>query len=120
LQNPELATEAELEKYLLDVLGDVAPLPEPKTESKGATGGKAGGRPPCGSGDSGDCPAAASAGGEPSFRLEGISVSGGRRIAIINGTRVFEGESVNGARVSRIADSEVRLELDGRTITLRF
>jgi hypothetical protein len=120
LQNPELATEADLEKYLLEVLSDVPPPPEPKMESKGATAEKAGGRPPCGSGKSGDCAAAASAGPEPSFRLEGISFSGGRRFAIINGTRLFEGESISGAKVSSIADSEVRLELNGRTITLRF
>ncbi len=121
LKDPDRANEADLEKYLLEVLSDDAPPPEPQKQSQAGTTERASARVPCSSGSSKDCAAAASAGPKPpSFRLEGISISDGRRVAIINGARVFEGESVDGARVSSIADSEVRLELDGRTITLRF
>jgi hypothetical protein len=64
--------------------------------------------------------ATAPRGAEPQFRLEGISISEGKSVAIINGVRVREGDSVGGARVASITEGAVRLELDGRTITLRF
>ncbi len=56
----------------------------------------------------------------PPLHLEGISVSGGRPVAIINGARVFEGDSVSGLRVVRILEDSVVLDFGGRTLTLRF
>jgi len=56
----------------------------------------------------------------PPLRLEGISVADGKPVAVINGARVFEGDSVEGARVVRIVQDSVVLDFGGRTITLRF
>jgi len=56
----------------------------------------------------------------PPLRLEGISVADGKPFAIINGARVFEGGTVDGARVVRIVHDSVVLDFGGRTITLRF
>jgi hypothetical protein len=56
----------------------------------------------------------------PPLRLEGISVADGRPVAVINGARVYEGDSVGGARVVRIVPDSVVLDFGGRTITLRF
>jgi multidrug efflux pump subunit AcrA (membrane-fusion protein) len=56
----------------------------------------------------------------PEFLLEGISVAEGRPVAVINGARVFEGDTVSGARVILIVGGMVQLAFEGRTITLRF
>jgi hypothetical protein len=56
----------------------------------------------------------------PALRLEGISVADGKPVAVINGVRLVEGDSVEGARVVRILQDSVVLEFGGRTITLRF
>jgi hypothetical protein len=56
----------------------------------------------------------------PSLRLEGISAADGKPVAVINGSRVFEGDSVDGARVVRIVPDSVVLDFGGRRITLRF
>jgi multidrug resistance efflux pump len=60
------------------------------------------------------------AAGAPEFVLEGISVAEGRPVAVINGARVFEGDSVDGARVILIMGATVQLAFEGRTITLQF
>jgi multidrug resistance efflux pump len=62
----------------------------------------------------------AGAANPPEFLLEGISVAGGRPVAVINGVRVFEGDMVSGARVILIMGGMVQLAFEGRTITLRF
>lgn len=54
------------------------------------------------------------------LRLEGISTIDGKPVAIINGIRVFVGGIVDGARVVGIGDGMVRLDRDGRQITLTF
>ena len=96
----EAPIDAELKRTLVDELRGAPLRPETRREEKP--------------------PAPAAGGSEPQFRLEGISVSEGKRIAIINGVRVLEGDSIGGARVARIAEGSVQLELNGRTITLRF
>jgi HlyD family secretion protein len=67
-----------------------------------------------------ESPAVAPVVNPPQFLLEGISVAGGRPVAVINGARVFEGDSVDGARVILIMGGMVQLSSEGRTITLRF
>jgi hypothetical protein len=54
------------------------------------------------------------------LRLEGISRIDGKPVAIINGVRVFEGQSVGGARVVNIAEATVVLDRNGRRFTLSF
>ena len=43
------------------------------------------------------------------FRIESIISGGGRKLAVINGKRVFEGDSVSGARVIKIDSDAVTL-----------
>ncbi len=54
------------------------------------------------------------------WSLQSILLSPERRIAIINGERVREGDHVGSARVVRIRDSHVLLNNGGRTVTLRL
>lgn len=54
--------------------------------------------------------AAASAGGkEKELRLEGTVVAGNLRFAILNGTRVMEGDFFRGMRLAKVETSQVRL-----------
>lgn len=55
-----------------------------------------------------------------SWSLQSILSSPQRRIAVINGTRVKEGDRIGPARVVRIRDSHVLLNTGGRTLTLRL
>ncbi|MCB1663747.1 MAG: hypothetical protein H6995_13190 [Pseudomonadales bacterium] len=48
-----------------------------------------------------------------SYRLHSVLVSAGRRIAVINGKRVREGEKVAEAVVQKISKSSVRLAIPG-------
>lgn len=57
-------------------------------------------------------------GASSEFRLESILIGAGRRVAIINGRRLTEGETIDAATVVRIRPSRVELELDGRTLQL--
>ena len=52
--------------------------------------------------------------------LQSILSSPQRRIAVINGTRVREGDQIGSARVVRIHDSHVLLNSRGRTLTLHL
>ena len=52
--------------------------------------------------------------------LQSILSSPQRRIAVINGTRVKEGDRIGSARVVRILESHVLLNNGGRTLTLRL
>ncbi|MGB5537245.1 MAG: general secretion pathway protein GspB [Thiogranum sp.] len=55
-----------------------------------------------------------------SWSLQSILSSPQRRIAVINGTRVKEGDRIGSARVVRIHDSHVLLNTSGRTLTLHL
>lgn len=57
---------------------------------------------------------------EPSFTLQAISEREGRPVAIVNDRLLREGDSIDGARIVRIAKEEVELELAGRRVVLRF
>lgn len=52
------------------------------------------------------------------WQLQSTRVGSGRRIAIINGRIVGEGDSIDGAKVERIAAGHVRLSVNGRRIEL--
>jgi len=52
--------------------------------------------------------------------LQSILSSPERRIAIINGSRVREGDRIGSARVVRINDSHVLLNTGSRTVTLHL
>ena len=54
------------------------------------------------------------------WSLQSILSSPERRIAIINGSRVREGDRIGSARVMRIRDSHVLLNTGSRTVTLRL
>jgi len=55
-----------------------------------------------------------------SWSLQSILSSPQRRIAVINGTRVKEGDRLGSARVVRIHESHVLLNTGGRTLTLHL
>lgn len=52
------------------------------------------------------------------YRLNSILVGEHRKLAIINGQRVREGDQVGDARVSRINQSSVTLLIQGTTVTI--
>ncbi len=54
------------------------------------------------------------------WSLQSILSSPERRIAVINGTRVREGDRIGSARVVQIRDSHVLLNTGGSTLTLRL
>ena len=54
------------------------------------------------------------------WSLQSILSSPERRIAIINGTRVREGDRIGSARVVRIHDSHVLLNTGNQTLTLHL
>ena len=54
-----------------------------------------------------------------SFRVTAIFTSDKRRIAIVNGQRVSEGDRVDGAIVVEILADDLRLDLNGKAITRR-
>lgn len=54
------------------------------------------------------------------WTLHSILRASDRRIAIINGRRVREGERIGSARVLRIDDSQVLLQTGTRRLTLRL
>ncbi len=118
-----------LEARLAEELGEEnvnppepAPAPAPASASPRAKSPAPADGPaasPCA--DSKDCHVAAPpTAPPPAFRLEGTSVVEGKPAAIINGTRVFEGQAIDEARVLRIQEGSVQLEYRGRVITLRF
>ena len=57
---------------------------------------------------------------DPALRVSAIFVSDSRRVAILNGQTVGEGDSVAGATVTRIDDDVVTLEFGGRSVTARL
>lgn len=54
------------------------------------------------------------------FNVSAIFVSKARRIAIVNGRRVTEGDSINGAIVVEINKDALRLNLNGKELTTRL
>ena len=54
------------------------------------------------------------------FDVSAIFVSKARRIAIVNGQRVTEGDSINGAIVVEINKDALRLNLNGKELTTRL
>jgi len=65
-------------------------------------------------------PTHASQPGQGGWLLNSTLVGPNRRIAVINGAQVSEGESVSGARVVQIHKSYVLLETAGRSIKLQL
>jgi len=57
---------------------------------------------------------------ETAWSLQSILFASNRRIAVINGTRVKEGERIGSARVLRIHDSQVLLETGKGRLTLHL
>jgi MSHA biogenesis protein MshK len=55
-----------------------------------------------------------------SWSLQSILSAADRRIAIINGTRVREGDLIGSAKVISISESKVVLNTDGQRFTLRL
>ncbi len=55
---------------------------------------------------------------DSSWSLQSILSAPQRRIAVINGTRVREGDRIGAARVVRIHNSGVVLDSNGRRLTL--
>ena len=54
------------------------------------------------------------------FSVSAILVSEKRRVAIVNGQRVSEGDQVDGATVVKILADRLRLNLHGKEITTRL
>jgi MSHA biogenesis protein MshK len=54
------------------------------------------------------------------WALQSILFASDRRIAVINGARVKEGDRIGSARVVRIRDSQVLLDTGGRRLTLHL
>ncbi|MEZ5542574.1 MAG: hypothetical protein R3F42_11090 [Pseudomonadota bacterium] len=54
------------------------------------------------------------------WRLDSTLVAPDRRVAVINGRQVSEGESVDGARVIEIRRLEVLIQARGRQLTLQL
>jgi len=52
------------------------------------------------------------------FRLNGIMEGPDGRVAMINGQRLREGQTIDNAKITEIGDYQVKLELDGREITV--
>lgn len=58
-------------------------------------------------------------GGVASYRVTAIFTSDQRRVAVVNGQRVIEGDRVDGATVVEIMADSLRLERNGKVITTR-
>ncbi len=58
--------------------------------------------------------------GDNQWSLQSILTASNRRVAVINGTRVREGDRIGSARVVRIHDSRVLLKTGEGTLTLRL
>lgn len=54
----------------------------------------------------------------PQFKVNAIIVSSERRIAIVNGKRVGEGDRIDGATVISISKRELTLDVGDRKLTL--
>ncbi len=57
---------------------------------------------------------------DTSFRVTAIFISEKRRVAIVNGQRVSEGDRVDGASVVEILANSLKLNLRGKAFTTRL
>jgi hypothetical protein len=64
-------------------------------------------------------PAGGSKGGSSTYRVTAIFTSDVRRVAVVNGQRVIEGDQVDGATVVEILADSLRLNHRGKVITRR-
>jgi len=55
----------------------------------------------------------------PRWRLQSTLVADSRRLAVINGRTVAEGERIDGATVREVRQGGVTLEVEGRRVELR-
>ena len=65
-------------------------------------------------------PAATPSPGAIRLVLQAISERDGQPVALISDHLLREGDTLEGARILHIGETEVELELDGRRLTLRF
>ena len=54
------------------------------------------------------------------WKLQSILYAQDRRVAVINGTRVHEGDRIGSAKVMRISSTHVLLKTGGSTLTLHL
>lgn len=64
-------------------------------------------------------PGTSNGGGVASYDVTAIFTSDLRRVAVINGQRVVEGDQVDGATVVEILADKLRLNVNGKVITSR-
>ena len=60
------------------------------------------------------------ASGPGGWRLSATHITPAKRLAIINGTPVAEGDLIGSARVLRVSHAQVKLEAQGEIVTLRL
>lgn len=65
-------------------------------------------------------PVARAAGSGPRWRLQSTLVAESRRLAVINGRTVAQGERIDGATVREVRQEGVTLDVDGRQVELRI
>ncbi|MDH3305530.1 MAG: general secretion pathway protein GspB [Gammaproteobacteria bacterium] len=58
--------------------------------------------------------------GAAAFKVSAVFVSTERRVAVVNGQRVIEGDTINGAIVVEINKDGLRLNLHGKELTTRL
>jgi hypothetical protein len=58
--------------------------------------------------------------GAPELALQGTSVVEGRPVAVVNFQRLYEGDTIEGAKVIRIMDRIVEMEFDGKRFVIEF
>lgn len=56
----------------------------------------------------------------PALKLNSVLISKQRRLAVINGQTVAEGEQVSGAKVLRISSDRVQLQRAGQSVEIRL
>ena len=54
------------------------------------------------------------------FKVTAVFLSGQRRLGVVNGRLVAEGDGVDGARVVEVLPSAIRLEYQGKVVTARL
>ena len=54
------------------------------------------------------------------WRLNATHITSTKRLAVINGTRVAEGDLIGSARVLRVSHAQVKLDAQGEILTLRL
>ena len=54
------------------------------------------------------------------WRLNATHITSTKRLAVINGTRVAEGDLIGSARVLQVSHAQVKLDAQGEILTLRL